>query len=271
MSYTGVLEFSAAKKHSKTMLAACYYEGALKLTRPVYHETNSPSVYLIHIGGGYVDGDTYCTRINVEEGAEIAVTTQASTKVYKTPKAPVVQKMAMTVNEGAVLEYMPDPLIVYEGARFMQETTVHLKDDSCFLYSDMITPGWAPDGSLFRYDWIRSKLKVYRSGKLVVFDHLLLEPDDDIAGIMQMEGYTHVGTFFIFHQQAGKPFLEGLYKSLEEFHFEARFGLSALPESGLILRILAHRTGIIEKMIAHVHTYTRRTLLGKDRVDWRKY
>jgi urease accessory protein len=271
MSYTGVLELSAKKKHLKTILSTCYYEGALKITRPVYHEEKSPSIYLIHIGGGYVDGDTYRTSIIVEEGAELAVTTQSSTKVYKTPKDPVVQQTTITLSKASVLEYIPDPLIAYEGARFIQETTVHLKDDSCFLYSDIITPGWASDGGLFRYDWIRSKLKVYKREKLIFFDHLLIEPDDNMDGIMQLEGYTHVGTFLIFHQKAGKQFLDCLYDRLEDFQTDVRFGLSALPESGIILRILAQGTGIIEKVIAHAHTFVRSKLLGKESVTWRKY
>lgn len=271
MSYTGVLELSAIKKQSKSMIASCYYEGALKLTRPIYLEEDLPSIYLIHVGGGYVDGDTYLTELNVEAEAELAVTTQSATKVYKTLKKPVLQRTNLKLGRGSVLEYLPDPLIAYEGARFIQETNVQIEEEACFFYSDIITPGWAEDGSLFRYDWIRSKLKVYKAEKLVLFDHLLLEPDDHMSGIMQMEGYTHVGTFLILHDQADKGFLDGLYEAMEAFHEVVRFGLSALPEGGVILRVLARNTGIIEKMIAHAHTFARRQLLAKGVVRWRKY
>lgn len=271
MSYTGVLELSATKKNPKTIVSSCYYEGALKITRPVYLEEDSPSIYLIHVGGGYVDGDTYLTNICLEEGAELSVTTQSSTKVYKTPNKPVVQKTNIILNKGSILEYLPDPLIAYKGARFFQETNVRLEDDSGFFYSDIITPGWAEDGSLFRYDWIRSKLKVFKGEKLVVFDHLLLEPDDDMDGMLQMDGFTHIGTLLIFHPNAGKKFLESLYEILEDFHPDIRFGLSALPESGVILRLLARNTGMVEKMIALSHTFARHELLGKERISWRKY
>lgn len=271
MSYTGVLELSAAKKQPKTIISSCYYEGALKITRPVYLEEDLPSIYLIHVGGGYVDGDTYLTDLAVEEGAELAVTTQSSTKVYKTPKKPVVQQTNLTLGKGSVLEYIPDPLIAYEGARFIQDTVVRMEEEACFFYSDIITPGWAEDGSLFRYDWIRSKLKVYNKEKLVLFDHLLLEPDADMDGIMQMEGYTHIGMFLIIHDEADKAFLDGLYEKMEAFQSDVRFGLSALPESGVILRVLAWNTGIIEKMIAHAHTFARQKLLKKNGVTWRKY
>ncbi|RBW70148.1 urease accessory protein UreD [Bacillus taeanensis] len=271
MNYTGVLELSAAKKQSKTNLSNLYYEGALKITRPVYLEENLPSVYLIHVGGGYVDGDTYLTNLTVEEGAELAVTTQSSTKVYKTPKKPVEQVTNITLKKGSVLEYLPDPLIAYEGARFLQETVVHMEDEASLFYSDSMTPGWAADGSYFRYEWIRSKLKVYKGEKLVVFDHLLLEPDDEMSGLLQMEGYTHVGMFVILHEKAGKAFLDQFYEEMASLSADVRFGVSTLPQSGVILRILAKNTGSIEKMISRAHQFARRELLGKESVTWRKY
>jgi urease accessory protein len=271
VSYTGVLELSAVKKQQKTIVSSCYYEGAMKITRPVYLEKHLPSIYLIHVGGGYVDGDKYLTNVTVEVGAELAITTQSSTKVYKTPKVPVVQQSNFILKKSSILEYLPDPLIAYEGARFIQETIVHMEDESCFLYSDIITPGWAEDGSFFSYHWIRSKLKVYKNERLIIFDHLLLEPDAKMNGMLQMDGCTHVGMFLIVHNEAGKDFLDHLYETLKDTYSEVRFGLSLLPESGVILRILARNTGVIEKMIAYAHTIARRELLGKDSVTWRKY
>ncbi|MGM7723435.1 urease accessory protein UreD [Metabacillus sp. Hm71] len=271
MSHTGFLDITAKKKHRKTVISSCYYEGALKITRPVYLEDNNPSIFLIHVGGGYVDGDSYLTNLIIEKNAELSVTTQSSTKVYKTPKQPVLQRMNIKLAQGGILEYLPDPLIAYEGARFTQETIVQLENGACLFYSDIITPGWAKDGSFFRYKWIRSKLKVYKGKKLVLLDHTWLEPDGDMGGIMQMEKYTHIGTFLIIHDHVDKSFLNNLYEKLETLFPDVHFGLSALPESGVILRILAFNTGIIDKMIHYAHSIARGKLLGKENIVWRKY
>ncbi|MBU8906640.1 urease accessory protein UreD [Desertibacillus haloalkaliphilus] len=271
MSYTGVLELTATEKGPKTIISDCFYEGALKITRPVYLEEDSPSIYMIDVGGGYVDGDTYRTTVDVEDGAKLAITTQSSTKIYKTPKTPVVQQMTVNLQKGSVLEFLPDPVIAYEQARFSQETVIHMEADACLFYSDIMTPGWSPDGSYFRYDWIRSKLKVYQNGKLVVFDHLMLEPDDEMGGLMQMDGYTHVGMFMIVHPHVDEDFIDRLYETLADINADARFGVSALPVSGVILRILACNTGTIERLITQAHTFARRKLLNKEYVAWRKY
>ena len=54
--------------------------------RPNYLDnTGQVCYFLINPGGGYVDGDTYRMEITVEEEAELLLTTQSATKVYRTP------------------------------------------------------------------------------------------------------------------------------------------------------------------------------------------
>jgi urease accessory protein len=270
MSPTGLLNLTARRKGNKTIIANCYYEGALKVTRPVYLEEKSPTIYLIHVGGGYVDGDRYSNHFMVEEGAEISVTTQSYTKVYKTPNLPVVQEMSITLKADSLLEYMPDPLIAYEGARFVQNTEVHMEDGACFFYSDITTPGWSEGGAPFQYTSIRSKLKVYVGESLILFDHLFLEPKSGISNLMQMEQYTHMGTFIIIHKQADKNFGDRLYDHIQDHVDGGRIGISTLPVYGVIIRMFATDTRQIEKGITCAHQYARKHLLKKSDLIFRK-
>jgi urease accessory protein len=270
MSETGLLNLEVKNRNARTMIHG-YYEGAFKYTRPVRLDDDSLSVYLIHVGGGYVDGDTYGSTIKLEEGAALAVTSQASTKVYRSPSKPVEQRTTIQLGADSVLEYCLDPLILYKGAKFIQETTVEMEHNSTFFYSDIITPGWSEDGSNFQYDWVRNKLKVYQNGKLVLFDHLLLEPDGELEGVLQLEGHTHVGSFVIFHPKATREFAEWLYESVNEVYPHVRFGISDMEGGGIVVRILNNRTQTIERVIAHIHTFARKELLGKGEVSWRKY
>lgn len=271
MSLTGTMSLTAEKRAEKTIISSCYYQGAMKVTRPVYLDPDAPSVYMMHVGGGYLDGDTYETDIHVQPEAEISVTTQSHTKVYKTPKEPVQQRTAITLGKNSVLEYLPDPLIAYEAARFLQETTVSMETGSVLIYSDIVTPGWAPDGHFFRYDWIRSKLKVYKNEKLVLFDHLKLEPDEQINGLMQMEGYTHTGMLAVLHEDISADTVDEIYELLTTRETKARYGISMLSEPGFILRVLAFSTKEVETLVFEVHRYIRQTLLQKEAIRFRKY
>ncbi|WP_312094103.1 urease accessory protein UreD [Niallia sp.] len=271
MSYTGVLHLSVKKRQQKTVLGDCYYEGTMKITRPVYLEENEPTLYCIHVGGGYVDGDRYKTSIHLTEAAAVSVTTQSSTKIYRTPTDCVKQETIINLARNSVLEYFPDPIIAYEEAKFFQNTVVHMEEGACYFASDIITPGWAEDGSFFKYAWIRSKQKIYRNNKLIFFDHLCLEPGEDFTSIMQMEGYTHIGTLLLIHDQADRTFRLELDQLVENYQEGIRFGISKLPVNGFILRILAYNTGIIERIFHSVHALARKSLLGKEALEWRKY
>lgn len=271
MNHAAVLELRTEKRANKTIVADCYYEGALKITRPVYLDGTVPTVYLIHVGGGFVDGDCYRMKIDLDEQSHLALTTQSSTKVYRTPMKPVRQLTEITLKTGSVLEYFPDPLIAYKDSRFLQETTIHKEEGAILFFSDIITPGWAEDGSLFQYEWIRSRLKIYQGNKLIVHDHVFLEGDIDPQGLLTMEGFTHVGSFFIVEERVDKDFVTRLQYHLQEYVEEARFGISLLPIEGCLLRILAHSTGVIEKIISAAHLFAREELLDMAPVDWRKY
>ncbi len=106
-------------------------------------------------------------------------------EIYKTVKMPVQQYTSFFLDDQSVLEFFPDPVIAYEKAKFYQETTVYMKASATFIYGDIITPGWSESGDLFRYDWIRSKLKIYHEGHLKLFDHLYLEPRKGITDIFK--------------------------------------------------------------------------------------
>ncbi|WP_226584331.1 urease accessory protein UreD [Halobacillus litoralis] len=270
MSHTGFLSLQATKRDSRTVVHG-FYEGAFKFTRPVKLEDDSVSIYLIHVGGGYVEGDTYFTSIHLEEGAELSVTSQASTKVYKTLENPVEQKTTIRLAPSSILEYCLDPLIMYEGAKFLQETTVEMAGDSCFFYSDIVTPGWSEAGENFRYQWYRNKLKVIRDEKLVLFDHLLLEPDEDLEGVLQLEGYTHVGSFVIFHPEASRTFGDRLYEEVASFDLSVRLGISNMESGGIVVRLLGNKTQTLESVMDRIHTFARKELLKKEKITWRKY
>ncbi|KYC71843.1 urease accessory protein UreD [Bacillus coagulans] len=272
MNWTGMLEIEAVKKQKKTVLSSCYQEGAFKVSRPIYLDEDMPLIYFIHVGGGYVDGDNYYTALKLGEGARMTATTQASAKVYKTPVQPVAQKTVFHLKSGSVFEYLPDPLIAYEGARFVQETEVRMEPGASLFYRDMITPGWAQNGRFFTYDWIRSKLKVWMDGALILFDHLNLEPDRGIGDILQMDGFTHLGTFAVIHPLAGREFLEALYEKLEKSDAGLKFGLSCLPSGyGVMLRVMGYNTGLVEQFMKTAHSFARAELLHKDRLFLRKY
>lgn len=271
MSMTGTLRMKAVCRGDKTVVADTYFDGAFKVARPVYFQENEPTVYSLHVGGGYVGGDRYHTDVVLGKDAKMTLTTQSAAKVYKTPNEPVYQSMNISLAHGSVFMYLPDPLIAYEQARFQQETIIHMKKGSTLLYSDSITPGWSKSGQSFRYEWIRSKVKIYEEGALQAYDHLFLKPDErNLRSLMQMEGYTHVGSLFIISPVLGQAWPEELKQIFEPYSKQVRIGFSTLKNSGCTIRILANATYVIEEIMLKCTNWLR-SKLGQEPVQLRKY
>lgn len=269
--WTGYLRVIGENRGDKTILQESYYEGAFKITRPVYlDDSGQACLYVMNPGGGYVEGDTYRMEIQLESGADILLTTQSSIKIYKTTERPIHQSMEVHLKQGSKLEYLPDPVIAYPHAKFKQDMVVHMERNATLICADIFTPGWAPDGSIFRYDLLQSKMKVFQEGRLVFFDHLKLEPDEQIQQLGSMEEYTHLGSMIIIHEEIDEELVDELFHHVSSFD-RIRVGISLLMIPGVTIRILAQRTQDIEEWFGHCHTWIRDRLLGSGKVFLRKY
>ncbi len=269
--WIGYLKARCEKKGKKTILKESYYEGAYKITRPVYlDQTGQACLYIMNPGGGYIDGDTYHMEVELEEGAEILLTTQSSTKIYKTVKQPVLQSMEVHLGRGSLLEYFPDPVIAYQHARFKQDMVVRMEKRAAFICTDIFTPGWAPDGSLFRYDMIQSRMKVFVEERLALHDLLRLKPDDEIQGLGNMEGYTHLGSMVVIHESLDQGSVDEFHELLSPFS-GIRVGISLLGVPGVVIRVMGHRTQEIEAAFGRCSGWMRENKFNREKLFLRKY
>jgi len=272
-NWTGFLRLGVQRKQEKTIPADVYNQGAYKISPPVYLDKSGlPCFYLMNPGGGYVDGDTYKAEIRLGEQAQMMLTTQSSTKIYKTIKQPVIQETEIAMEAGSYLEYIGDPIIAYRHARYVQKTVVRMKRCSSIIYGDIITPGWSPDGSLFRYDRLQLKTMVYLEDELVAYDHLQLSPNEKrIDGLGLLEGYTHMGSMLVIGEWATPDFVERISEALGAVKGPAQFALSALAISGFALRVRASSTQHIEAVFEDCRRFVRKHGIGKQTASLRKY
>lgn len=273
--WTGELILSLENRAGKTVARNVYFQGAFKVMRPIYHDDSGKvCYYLLNPGGGYLDGDRYRMDITAEPDARVTLTTQGATKVYKTPKDHAYQETTLTLKAGSYLEYLPDPLITYKDATYRQKNIVHIERGATFLYTDILTPGWSPDGEPFTFDSVRLINEIYVDGKPAVFDNIRLSPaDQQVSGLGFMEGYTHLGSMIAVGEQTTDILVDALHELLAESSEgdQVRFGISRLAVPGFSIRILAHSTGRIEKMLNACHQKISEEWLGLTPASLRKY
>jgi len=254
--WIGSLVLDLEDRNGKTVAKRVYFQGALKVMRPIYaDDSGQVCYYLLNPGGGYLDGDRYKMEISADVGSKVTLTTQSATKIYKTPKSYAYQETNMNLKQGSYLEYLPDPLIAYQDARYKQKTVVHMERGATFLYTDILTPGWSPSGEKFSYDTIQLMTEIYWDGKLGVFDHIKLMPQRrSITGLGFMEGYTHIGSMIAVSEHMDTALLDELYEVIKTEDSEFSFGISKVAIPGFCLRILANTTQTIERILNRCHT-----------------
>ncbi|MEH7223672.1 urease accessory protein UreD [Bacillus sp. JJ1566] len=271
--WTGVLHLGAEERNGKTVAKKVYFQGAFKVMRPIYHDDSGQACYyILNPGGGYLDGDRYQLKISLEKQAKLTLTTQSATKIYKTPKKHAYQETEITLKDGSYLEYIPDPLIGYQDARYKQKNVVHMEKGTSLLYSDIITPGWSPGGEMFSYDVLQLINEIYMENELVVYDHIKLNPAiQNMEKLGLMEGYSHLGSLIVIDEKANHALLDRLYQAIDSKATEYKVGLSFLPIPGFTVRVLANNTQTIESIFSDFHHIISLEWFNKTPSFLRKY
>lgn len=273
----GELRLRVGNRAGRAIATRQYHQGALRILRPHYLDDTAQVCYtIVNPGGGYIGGDRYGIQVVVDEAASLLLTTQSATKVYKTPDNHVEQHMVVDLGPGAVLEYVPDQLIAYRGASYRQSTHVRMCKDSSLLICEVLTPGWSPDGKLFRYDEVRLRTEVSIEGKLSVLDNLLVRPgEDSLDSLLFLQDYTHVGMLLAIDAKLEKTSIERIrdlaYSVGEVQRSPVHLGISQVPGPGVAVRALSHSTEAINAVMMAVIDDLRHHLRGQSPLNLRKY
>ena len=97
-------------------------------------------IYSATLGGGLVGGDQIRMAIDVGAAARALVTTQASTKVYRSLR-PASQHIAASIDDDALLAMLPDPIVCFTGAHFSQDQQYDLTARANLVLVDWMTSG----------------------------------------------------------------------------------------------------------------------------------
>lgn len=270
---TGELSLGVGLRRGRSLATRQYHQGALRVIRPHYLDGSGQVCYVVvNPGGGYLGGDTYRLDIEVDEGASLLLTTQSATKVYRAPGRHAEQDTRIRLAAGAALEYVPDQLIAYREASYRQRTTVEMDPTASLVLAEVVTPGWSPDGTPFRYDEVRLRTDVHVGGRLAAVDNLLLRPAaTPVEGMLYLGGHTHFATLLVVDPRVDADCVAGLRTLLAEPASGVELGISLLDTPGFALRALGRSTEALNAVVAAAVNALRCRWTGQGPLDLRKY
>jgi urease accessory protein len=251
------------------------------LTGGLYHDEAMPdiaSAYVQDPTGGIAQGDRYESTIEVEAGACAHVSTGSATKVLRMERNYGASTTEIAVGEGGYLEYLPEPTILHEDARFWQQVDIDLAPDAAVLFADVVVPGRLARDELFAFERLHTSVEAQRDGETLFADAVRLEGGDHLCGPGLFGEFRVVGTFYVVAPgyddvaELADDLHECVQSDGDEADPSAVGGASVLPrESGVVVRVLGDRSSDVTARFYRVWDRAREALVGAGAPDTRKF
>ncbi|XP_020394028.1 urease accessory protein D isoform X2 [Zea mays] len=180
----------------RSALTRCFARYPLKLIAPSRVGPSSCDavwLYALTYGGGIVSGDTVSCTVSVGDGCTAAITTQASTKVYKAVGSKCSEQLLEArVGEDALLAVIPDPVTCFSTARYHQKQVFHVSVNSNLVLVDWFTSGRYESGERWDFSFYKSVNHIFLGDQPLFIDSTLLEQSSSYSIAERMREYNVV-------------------------------------------------------------------------------
>jgi urease accessory protein len=273
------LEFARDDATGETILAGSHQEPPLRVVRAFALCDGAALVHLHNVSGGLLGGDRLGLVVNVGGGAAAQITTTGATRIYR-PRldaAVTTQVNDIVVEVGALLEYLPDAVIPFAGARFSQRTAIRLDEGAGLFWWEILAPGREARGEVFAYESVELKTDLSAGGRLIAAERVQLEPTvRGVASLARLGAYRTWATFYICRLGVVATHWMELETELRQTLAlqnrpeDVLWGISTLTAHGLVVRCMAKRGKDVMPGLQSVWRTAKWRLYGREAIAPRK-
>ncbi len=222
------------------------------------------TVYLQSLAGGIYEHDRLSLDFEVSHGAAAHVTTQASTIVHSMTEGCARQEARIVLKPGSFFEYLPDPMILFPGARLASHLRIRCEAGASAIVCDSFL-SHDPQGNAGVFDQLNSEIRIEdESGNLLVLDRFAVSGAEYADLTSRMAGPSPAyGTFIVVERDLPPQLLtRTLWHSLDQAG--AVFaGASELPNCcGVWARVLCEDGATLRRSMDALWMAARRALRG---------
>ncbi len=243
----------------------------LKIAKPFARSDGGLTIYLMDASPGLFGGDCQTITCRIGDGSYLYLTNQSSSKIHPAHAGEVShQTQTFYVASGALFEYVPEPLVPFEGSLYEGVTTLYMESGGNAIVGEILTPGRIGRGEVFLFQRLQSTFSVYWDYRCIVWDSIVIEPANRMMHLI-MGPFTHIGTLYVLSELIDESYIRALRAVLESIAgFDVYAGCSALHQNGLIIRMLGHCAWRLQEVMRICHMHVRETLFGLVAIDIRK-
>jgi urease accessory protein len=149
----------------RTTLQRRHHYGPLRVQKPFYPEGDAVChTLIVHPPGGIAGGDRLNIGLDAGPGSQVLVTTPGAAKWYKANRRVAAQTVKLSVASGAIVEWLPQESIVFDGAMVRLATIIELAAGAKYLGWDITVLGRRASGERFDNGSLRQQVSLRVAG-----------------------------------------------------------------------------------------------------------
>jgi urease accessory protein len=225
-----------------------YQQGSAKVLLPKMHG-RAPEVVFLNTAGGVTGGDRLSYSLDVEDGAAAVGTTQTAERGYLSARGRGRIEARLTVGAGGRLHWLPQEMILFNGAALDRQVTVEMAGDAECLMLETLVLGRAAMGERLSRLTLRDRREVIRDGVPVMVEAISLDDADlSRSGPAGLNGAVALSTLVLFAPDAADR--------LAELR-------AALPEGGAVRAAASAWDGRVVARFAAAQAYPLRRAVAR--------
>src|ERR1700722_5711393 len=194
----GSVTFDVHQVESVTRRRELHESGSLRVRFPS-PEAEGLSAVFVNTAGGVAGGDRFDIEIAAGEGSRLVVTTAAAEKVYRAAGPPSQINIALKLDAGSHLGWLPQETILFDRARVLRRIDIDLAESASLLLCEIVVFGRAAMGERMLSGQFIDRWRMRRGGRLVFAETVRLDGDigEKLSRPAVAKGGVAVGTALI--------------------------------------------------------------------------
>lgn len=206
----------------------------------------------VNVAGGLAGGDSIDAGITLHAGARAQVTTPAAEKIYRSLGDASTIATRLRVAEGAVLEFLPQEAILFDGARLTRRMDARVAPGGTLLAAEAVVLGRIARGETWQTGALHDRWHLHRGESLIWADAMRLDAAQRDAPF-GLDGADSLGMILLLAEDAARQ---------RELARDLTQGAASLVRPGLLLLRFLGSAGAVRGAMAAAIPALREAALG---------
>lgn len=258
------LQLGIERRAQGSVLVTRRHEGPLRVQKTLYPEgPDLAHLVLVHPPGGIAGGDRLHIELELAAGAQALLTTPGATKWYKANGVVSGQDTRLTVAGGALLEWLPQENIFFDGAYANMHLHVACTTTARACGWEVSVLGRRDSHEQYRSGRLRQRVEIVRDGQLLWAERGQIEGGDALLDSPLGWAGAHVsGLFWALGVRFDDALLETCRTCAQGIE-GVRLGVTRFPHGLLLARVLGSSPEQVRSVLTSVWMAVRPVLSGR--------